>query len=128
MSISLSGRIKTEINHQPCITARDVQVSKKRNQTVHKGAYGKIGRSQGQPDYEISVTFSVPQDQAEFVQLAEQGIDSDTGDGFTFTWYKGSEQYMATDCGISQDNLSSDQDAKADQQVTIVAVNVQRLV
>lgn len=123
----LTGRIKTEINHAPCITAKDVQVSKKKNQIVHRGAYGKIGRSEGQADYEVTVTFSTPADQAEFAQLAEAGIDQDTGEGFTFTYFKGSESYILTDCGISSDGLSTDQDGKADQQITFVAVTCERV-
>lgn len=123
----LTGRIKTEINHSPCITAKDVQVSKKKNQIIHKGAYGKVGRSEGQADYEVTVTFSTPADQAEFSQLAEAGIDQDTGEGFTFTYYKGGEQYILTDCGISSDGLSSDQDGKADQSITFVAVTCERV-
>ena len=123
----LTGRIKTEINHSPAITAKDVQVNKKKNQLVHKGAYGKIGRSEGQADYEVTVTFSTPEDTAEFVQLAEQGIDRDTGEGFTFTYYKGKEVYMLTDCGISSDGLSTDQDGKADQSISFVAVECERV-
>ena len=123
----LTGRIKTEINHAPCITAKDVQVTKKKNQVIHKGAYGKIGRSEGQADYEVTVTFSTPEDQAEFAQLAEAGIDQDTGEGFTFTYYKGKESYILTDCGISSDGLSSDQDGKADQSITFVAVTCERV-
>ena len=122
----LTGRIKTEINHSPCITAKDVQVSKKKNQIIHKGAYGKIGRSEGQADYEVTVTFSTPADQAEFEQLAEAGIDQDTG-GFTFTYYKGNESYILTDCGISSDGVSSDQDGKADQSITFSAVTCERV-
>ena len=123
----LSGRVKTEINHSRCVTAKDVSVTKKKNQIIHKGAYGKIGRSEGQADYEATVTFSTPADQAEFEQLAEKGIDKDTGEGFTFTYFKGAESYMLTDCGISNDGLSTDQDGKADQSLTIVAVECQRV-
>lgn len=123
----LTGRIKTEINHSPCITAKDVQVSKKKNQIIHKGAYGKIGRGEGQADYEVTVTFSTPADQAEFSQLAEAGIDQDTSEGFTFTYDKGGEVYILTDCGISSDGLSSDQDGKADQSITFVAVTCERV-
>ena len=123
----VTGRIPTELNHSPCITARDVSVSKKKNVTKLKGAYGPIGLAVGQPDYEITVTFATPEDQAEFEQLADQGIDADQPEPFTFGWKKGREQYIATDCQISSDTLSSDQDSKADQQITIVAVKVERV-
>jgi len=125
--MAVTGRIPTYLNHSRFITARDVSVSKKRNVTKLKGAFGPIGLAVGQPDYEISVTCATPEDQAEFQQLADQGIDADQPESFSFGWKKGKEEYLATDCQISSDTLSSDQDSKADQAITIVAVTVERV-
>ena len=103
----MAGRIPIKINHVPAITARDVSVKKSRKQEVHVGAYGRIGRSQGQARYSASIT--------------------DDATGFTLTYQKGSETYLLTDCGISEDDFSSDQDGKADQQVQMTAVGCERI-
>ncbi len=124
--MALAGRIPLKINHVPAITARDVSVKKSRKQEVHVGAYGRIGRSQGQARYSGSITFSTPEDRAEFIELAEAGM-ADDAEGFTLTYQKGLETYLLTDCGIAEDDLSSDQDGKVDQQVQIVAVECERI-
>lgn len=124
--MALAGRIPIKINHVPAITARDVSVKKSRKQEVHVGAYGRIGRSQGQARYSASITFSTPEGKAEFIELAEAGM-TDDATGFTLTYQKGSETYLLTDCGISEDDFSSDQDGKADQQVQMTAVECERI-
>lgn len=121
--MAFAGRIPVEINHSPAVYAKDVEVTGSRQQVIHKFATGKKGRSQGQPEYAWKITFSVPEDQAQFTQLAEGGLDADEGAGFTITYTKGGETYMLLDCGINNDATSSDQDGKADQTLSGVATD-----
>lgn len=122
-----AGRIPVSINHADAIYARDVQVTAKRNQVVHKFASGTKGRGEGQVEYEWSITFSCPEDRAQFVQLSEGGIDKENPTGDTIGYTKGGEEYMLLNCGINSDQTSSDQDGKADQVLSGVATVRQRV-
>lgn len=119
--MAFAGRIPVEVDHSEAVYAKDVEVSGKRNQQVHKFSNGKRGRSQGQPEYEWKITFSCPEDESQFRQLAEGGLDAEDGAGFTITYTKGGEKYLLLDCGINSDSVSSDQDGKADQSLSGVA-------
>ena len=121
-----AGRIPTMINFVPAITAKDVSVKVSRNVVVHKGAYGKIGRGTGQPDYSVTVKFAIPDEAAEFRLLAEAGMNG-SEDGFTFTYTKGKETYNLTGCAISEDSVSSNQDGEAGQDVTFIALDRERV-
>jgi hypothetical protein len=125
--MAFAGRIPVEIDHSEAVYAKDVEVSGKRNQQIHKFSTGKRGRSQGQPEYEWKITFSCPEDESQFRQLAEGGLDSEDGSGFTITYTKGGEKYMLLDCGINSDSVSSDQDGKADQSLSGVATDRMRV-
>ena len=122
-----AGRIPTLINFAPAITAKDVSVDTSRNVVVHKGAYGKIGLGKGQPDYSVTVKFVIPDDQAEFEVLAEKGMQDSEDGTFTFTYTKGMETYTLHGCALTKDTVSSDQDGNADQSVTFVALNRERV-
>ena len=122
--MSLSGRIKTELNYQPCITAEDVTVKKTQTQKVRRGAYGNYGRAAGIPQFSATVKWGVPADKAEFEQLAENAQGQIPGQvGFDWTYHKGGETYTLIDCGIASDTVTSDQDANAEQTTEIVAVD-----
>jgi len=121
---NLTGRIPTQINYVPAVTAEDVTVKKTQTQKIRKGAYGNYGRAAGIPQYTATVKFGVPADRAEFEQLAENAQGGIPGqDGFDFTYQKGSETYTLINCGISTDTLTSDQDANAEQTIEIVALD-----
>ena len=121
---SLKGRIETELNYQPCITAEDVTVKKTQTQKVRRGAYGNYGRAEGIPQYSCTVKWGVPADKAEFEELAENAKGKIAGQkGFDWTYKKGSEVYTLIDCGIASDTVTSDQDANAEQTTEIVAVD-----
>lgn len=125
-----AGRIPTKINFENAITAKDVSVDTSRNVVVHKGAYGKIGLGKGQPDYSVTVKFVIPDDQAEFDLLAEKGMQdaAEQGlEGFVFTYTKGGETYNLHGCAMTKDTVSSDQDGQADQSVTFVALDRERV-
>jgi hypothetical protein len=125
--MAFAGRIPVSINFSEALYAKDVQVSGERNQVVHKFSNGRRGRSQGQPSYTWSITFSCPEDLSQFQQLAEGGLDSEDGAGFTISYSKGGETYLLIDCGINSDALSSDQDGKADQVLSGVATERERI-
>jgi len=122
-----AGRIPTLIDFSPAITAKDVSVDTSRNVVVHRGAYGKIGLGKGQPDYSVTVKFVIPDDQAEFELLAEKGMNDSEDGTFTFTYTKGQETYNLHGCAITKDTVSSDQDGNADQSITFVALNRERV-
>lgn len=123
-----AGRIKTFINFQPAITAEDVSVETTRNVKKHKGAYGPIGVGKGQPDYTVTVKFAIPDDVAEFVELADKGIPEDGDDeGFVFTYEKGGEVYNLHGCHIDKDAISSNQDGEASQDITFMALGKERV-
>ena len=123
-----AGRIKTYINFQPAITAEDVSVESTRNVKKHKGAWGPIGLGKGQPDHQVTVKFCVPDDRAEFLELAEKGMPADGSDGgFTFTYEKGGEVYSLTDCAINKDGLSGNQDGDVIQDITFIAMRKERV-
>lgn len=117
----LKGRIKTQLNYVPCITAEDVTVKKNQTQKVRRGAYGNYGRAQGIAQYSATVKWGIPQDKAEFEQLAENASSEEKG--FDFTYEKGDEIYTLIDCGIASDTVTSDQDANAEQTTELVAVD-----
>lgn len=121
---ALSGRIPTKLNYVPCISAEDVTVKKTQTQKVRRGAYGNYGRAAGIPQYSATVKFGVPQDRAEFEELAENAKGQIPGQaGFDWTYSKGGETYTLIDCGIASDTVTSDQDANAEQTVEIVALD-----
>lgn len=121
---ALKGRIETELNYVPCITAEDVTVEKTQTQKVRRGAYGNYGRASGIPQYSATVKWGVPADKAEFEQLGENAKGQTPGqDGFDFTYKKGGEIYTLIDCGIASDSVTSDQDADANQTTKLVALD-----
>jgi hypothetical protein len=122
--MALSGRIPCQLNYVPAITAEDVTITKTQTQKVRKGAYGNYGRAAGIPQYEAEIKFGIPSDRAEFEQLAENAKGMIPGqDGFDFTYQKGTETYTLIDCGIASDQVTSDQDANAEQKIKLVAVD-----
>lgn len=124
MGAPLAGRIPIEINYVPAVTAEDVTVNMSQGQKVRIGAYGPYGRAQGQRTYDITIKFGIPQERAEFEQLADNARGQIPGqEGFDVTYHKGSETYTLTDCGINTDSVNSDQNGEAAQNVKIVAVD-----
>ncbi|WP_298621612.1 hypothetical protein [uncultured Zoogloea sp.] len=119
--MAVAGRCPVSLNHSKAIYAKDVDVDATKNQTLHALATGKVVRSQGAAKYAWTITFVCPEDKAQFVQLQDGGIDSDSNDELTISYTKGGESYMLLDCGINSDKTSSDQDGKLDQVLSGVA-------
>lgn len=120
----IKGRIPTQINYVPAITAEDVTITVTQAQKVRGGAYGNYGRAAGRRMYKATVKFGIPSDRAEFEILAENAAGKlDGQEGFDFTYTVGTETYTLTDCGIESDAVSSDQDANAEKNISIVAVD-----
>lgn len=119
--MAVAGRCPVSLNHSKAIYAKDVDVDATKNQTLHALATGKVVRSQGAAKYAWTITFLCPEDKAQFVQLQDGGIDSDSNDELTISYTKGGESYMLLDCGINSDKTSSDQDGKLDQVLSGVA-------
>lgn len=124
--MAVSGRCPVSLNHSKAIYAKDVDVDATKNQTLHALATGKVVRSQGAAKYAWTITFVCPEDKAQFVQLQDGGIDSDSNDELTISYTKGGESYMLLDCGINSDKTSSDQDGKLDQVLSGVACDRKR--
>lgn len=124
---ALQGRIKTELNGAPCITAENVQINGQRPVKRRKGAYGPIGIARGHWDGSLQVTFALPEQKSEFVEISTGGLLNDDAEPFSFAWFEGSEKYLAIDCVLQANNVSSDQDGDASRQVTIIPTTCEQV-
>lgn len=120
-----TGKIPIEINGVPVVSAEDISVEITQTQKVRRGAYGNYARAEGTPQYMATVKFGLLSDKQEFGLSAAGAAGRVPGQqGFNFTFLLGTESYTLTDCGLSSDTVSGDQDAEASRSCKVVALDM----
>ena len=123
-----TGKIPTEVNGVPAISAEDISVEITQTQKVRKGAFGNYARAEGTPQYGATIKWGVLTEKQEFGILAAGAKGQIPGQsGFNFTYTLGTESYTLIDCGISSDGIQSDQDAEASRTTKLVALEQVRV-
>ena len=123
-----TGKIPTEVNGVPAISAEDISVEITQTQKVRKGAFGNYARAEGTPQYGATIKWGVLTDKQEFGILAAGAKGQIPGqNGFNFTYTLGTESYTLIDCGIATDSIQSDQDAEASRTTKLVALDQVRV-
>ena len=114
------GRIPVAINGITVggMGVKNVQVSCKRTQIIHKFADGSRDRSEGQPEYTFSLQFALDADkQILLAAIEEAKATGEVNIGYTL----GKDEYLLINCGFDTEDVSSDSNGTADLTISGVA-------
>lgn len=112
------GIIPVKIGASEAPSVRQVQVNEKITAKVHKFSNGSRTVSQGQPEYDWTLTCSCMRDKQEILDLLE---DAEASGEVTITFNVGARVYMLVNCARNSTGFSSDSDGTADLTISGVA-------
>ena len=114
------GRIPVTINSITVsgMGVKNVQVSRKQTQKIHKFADGSSDRSEGRPEYTFSLQFALDADkQILLATIEEAKATGEVNIGYTL----GKDEYLLINCGFDTEDVSSDSNGTADLTISGVA-------
>ena len=114
------GRIPVTINSITVsgMGVKNVQVSRKQTQKIHKFADGSRDRSEGQPEYTFSLQCALDADkQILLAAIEEAKATGEVNIGYTL----GKDEYLLINCGFDTEDVSSDSNGTADLTISGVA-------
>lgn len=115
------GRIPVSINGITVggMGVKNVQVSRKQTQIIHKFADGSRDRSEGQPEYTFNLSFALDADkQILLAAIEEAKATGEVNIGYTLG---SGDEYLLVNCGFDTEDVSSDSNGTADLTVSGVA-------
>lgn len=119
--MSRLGRIPVTINGITVggMGVKNVQVSRKQTQKIHKFADGSRDRSEGQPEYTFSLQCALDADkQVLLAAIEEAKATGEVNIGYTLG---SGDEYLLINCGFDTEDVSSDSDGTADLSISGVA-------
>jgi hypothetical protein len=99
----LVGQVPVEINNSVVTSITKVTIKRARQVTVKFGALGPIGSAKGFYKVQGTLTLAVPK---AGLEIDLQAL-SDSEDGFSVTFPKGTEKWACYGCHLSDDDLSN---------------------
>lgn len=114
------GRIPVTINGITVggMGVKNVSVSKKQTQKIHKFADGSADSSEGRPEYTFSLQCALDAEKQNLLAAIEEAKASgEVNIGYSL----GGDEYLLIRCGIDTEDVSSDSDGTADLTISGVA-------
>lgn len=97
---------------------KNVQVSRKQTQIIHKFADGSRDRSEGQPEFTFSFQCALDADKQILLAAIEDAkATGEVNIGYTL----GNDEYLLVNCGFDTEDVSSDSNGTADLTISGVA-------
>lgn len=97
---------------------KNVQVSRKQTQIIHKFADGSRDRSEGQPEFTFSFQCALDADKQILLAAIE---DAKTTGEVNIGYTLGNDEYLLVNCGFDTEDVSSDSNGTADLTIGGVA-------
>lgn len=112
------GIIPVRIGPSVAPSVRQIQTNEKITAKVHKFSDGSRTVSEGQPEYDWTLTCSCMEDKQEILDLIEA---AEANGEVTISFDVGSRSYILTNCVRNSTGISSDSDATADLTISGIA-------